>query len=158
MSVPPVPNEKSGRMPSPKYQAEHQYELAAQVRPGIVTAAGVLGFIIGGVGFLLNALSIGNISAAKLSPGLTALLTALTLVGIAMDLAMLFGARQALAGKDSRILVIAAGVAILIQIVGMFIYFTPSSLVSLVIPGLIIGFLLSNGSLTWFRVKGGKTF
>ncbi len=123
-------------------------------RPGKVTAAAVLAFVVGGLGLIANLAAFSLVS----SLGLPGIYTPLLILSMILAAAMIWGGVVALSGKDSRILVATAGGAILINIISMFVYFSPSSLISFVIPILIIAFLMAAESKAWFKSKGGATF
>lgn len=126
---------------------------AGQKRPGMVTAAAVLAFVSGGLGLIVGLVSfsiIGNF-------GVPGFLVVLVILGLLLSAALIFGGVQALQGKSFVILLVAAGISILIQLISMITYFQASSLLSFVFPILIIAFLLNPQSKAWIKARGGAT-
>ncbi|HET8588287.1 MAG TPA: hypothetical protein VFM01_01535 [Nakamurella sp.] len=140
------------QQPYPAYAGAPAGYGAAPARPGMVTGAAVLAFIVGGLNIIFDLIAF---SVLSLVGGSYAIIIVLALVTAA---ALIFGGVQAITGKDGRILVIAAGAAIVINLIGMIIYFSAGSLLGLVIPVLILVFMMNAQSRNWFRAKGGNTF
>ena len=65
---------------------------------------------------------------------------------------------MALQGKNAKILVIVAGVAVVLQLISMLNDFQATSLVGLAISVAIIALLLQEQSKAWFRNRGASTF
>jgi hypothetical protein len=139
------------QQPYPAYAGAPVGYGAAPARPGMVTGAAVLAFIVGGLNIIFDLIAF---SVLSLVGGSYAIIIVLALVTAA---ALIFGGVQAITGKDGRILVIAAGAAIVINLIGMIIYFSAGSLLGLVIPVLILVFMMNAQSRNWFRAKGGNT-
>ena len=166
-----------GGFPPPGYP--QGFPPAPLARPGMVTAAAVLAFVWGGFA-IIAALALAFVSSAVdnvnfgCNSGLnSAELTAacedfnsvsgfvkFVAVGLAIVAALLiWGGVVALTGKNGKIIVIASGVYALLTIVQMFAYeFQGTSLVGLVVPGLIIYFTVNPQSKAWFKAKGAPTF
>jgi hypothetical protein len=125
---------------------------AAAARPGMVTAAAVLAFIVGGLSIIFDLIAF---SVLSLVGGAYAIYIILALVAAAL---LIWGGVQAMSGKDGRILVIAAGAAIVVNLIGMIVYFSAGSLLGLIIPILILVFMFNPQSKAWIRSKGGQTF
>jgi hypothetical protein len=123
-------------------------------RPGMVTGAAVIAFIIGGLSILFDLIAFGVLSSLSVG-GIYVVVLILSIVAGAL---MIWGGVQALSGKDGRILVIAAGLAILLNLISMIIYFSATSLLSMVLPILIIIFMINPQSKAWVQSKGGRTF
>lgn len=148
-------------------------------RPGMVTAAAVLAFVWGGFAIIASLLLafvssvVDNASDfgcntrfnGELIAGceeynrVTGLVKFLA-IGMAVIAALLiWGGVVALSGKTSRILVIAAAVYIVLNLVQMFTYeFSGTYLGGLVVPVLIAVFVMNPQSKAWFKAKGGTTF
>lgn len=129
------------------------YGPAPQNRPGMVTAAAVIAFISGGLGLLGSLVSFGLIGGLDV-PGF---LVVLLIIGLLLSVAMIFGGVQAMQGKSFVILIAAAGVSILINLISMITYFQATTLLSFVLPILIVVFLMNPQSKAWIKAKGGQT-
>jgi hypothetical protein len=127
---------------------------AGAARPGMVTGAAVIAFIIGGLTILFDLIAFTFLS----SIGAAGIYTVILILSIATGALMIWGGVQALPGKDGRILVIAAGLAIVLNLIAMIIYFSASSLISMILPILIIIFMVNPQSKSWIQSRGGKTF
>jgi hypothetical protein len=125
---------------------------AAAARPGMVTAAAVLAFIVGGLSIIFDLIAF---SVLSLVGGAYAIYIILALVAAAL---LIWGGVQAMSGKDGRILVIAAGAAIVVNLIGMIVYFSAGSLLGLIIPILILVFMFNPQSKAWIQSRGGQTF
>ncbi len=85
--------------------------------------------------------------------------------GSALDL-LIWGGVSALGGRNTKILVIACGAAIVWAILSAVILsaqlptysIRPSDFTSAILPILIIAFCLNAQSRTWVRSRGGATF
>jgi hypothetical protein len=117
-------------------------------RPGQVTAAAIIGIVVGGLGLLGSLLTIGAYFQ------FAALLGLLSLVSLAVSVGLLAGGIQVLRGGAPNVLLYAAYGSIAITLV-VIIYviasgygFSAASLVDLLIPGLIVFFIRQNGA--WF--------
>lgn len=121
-------------------------------RPGMVTAAAVLAFVVGGLSLLVGLVGISLLSGLS---GFFAILFVLLLVLAAVEI---WGGVQVLTGRDARILTIAAGVSILFNVISLINSFTASNLTGMIIPALILYFLLNPQSKAWFDRVGAKHF
>lgn len=122
-------------------------------RPGMVTAAAVLAFISGGLGVLLDLLAFTVVGSFGV-PGIYVLFVVLSLL---VSAALIYGGVLAMQGKSFVILLVVAGVAILLNLISMIVYFSAGAILGLVIPILIIVFLLNPQSKAWITARGGKT-
>lgn len=122
-------------------------------RPGMVTAAAVLAFISGGLGLLGNLFAFGLIG----SSGVPGFLIVLVILGLVLSAGLIYGGLQALQGKTFVILLALAGASILLNLISMIAYFQATSLISFIIPVLIVVFLLNPQSKAWILSRGGKT-
>jgi len=118
----------------------------------MVTAAAVLAFIVGGLNIIFDLIAFSWLSIVG---GAYSIIIILALITAAL---LIWGGVQALSGKDGRILVIAAGAAIVVNLIGMIIYFSAGSLLGLIIPILILVFMFNPQSKAWIQSKGGQTF
>lgn len=123
-------------------------------RPGMATAAAVLAFIVGGLGIIACLTLFSGLSAL----GVSSIYTVLLIVQIVIDAALIWGGVQMLGGKDSRILTICSAVLIALTVIAMVMYFAPQSLISLVIPILILVFSMNPAVKGWIRSRGGQSF
>lgn len=144
-------------------------------RPGTAKAAAVLAFIWGGLTIISSLISMtaGNIIASAGSAcakndqsGLCAFAadsgSMLIVIGIALIAAaglMIWGGLVALNGTTAKVLVIASGIQILIQIVwtidtGSLAF----GIVGVIVPLAIILLMVNAASKTWFQTKGKTTF
>ncbi|MEJ7647816.1 MAG: hypothetical protein WKF57_02030 [Nakamurella sp.] len=135
---------------------------ASTKRPGVLTAAAVIAFVVGGFSILggialLGLSSIGFIASFLVISGIVALV----LSGL-----LIWGGVTALSGKNSRILVSACGLVILWNIISAILLsaqldtYTVSAtdFVRIILPVLIIVFCLNPQSKDWVRSRGGSTF
>lgn len=157
-------NPQPGPMPPPQQPGPYSQQpypqyagvpnAAGAGRPGIVTGAAVIAFVVGGLTILFGLLAFGLLS----SLGVGGFYTVLLIISIAAGAVMIWGGVQALNGKDGRILVIAAGVAILANLITMIMAFTTTGLLSFVLPILIVALMMQAQSRNWIRSRGGQTF
>lgn len=164
-SYPPPPQNAYANYPPPQfggqtpYPGPSQYPSPNNARPGMVTAAAVLGFVVGGLAILggLITLLAGGI-AATVYAGLGGIVIVFAILFLGVGALYIFAGLKALQGKNAKILVIVAGVATVLQLISMFSDFTPTSLVGLAISVGIIALLLQEQSKAWFRAQGAPTF
>lgn len=152
----PPPQQFGGQTP---YPGPSQYPSPNGGRPGMVTAAAVLGFVVGGLQILggLLLLLAGGI-ASNISGALGGIFIVVAILLLAVGGLYVFAGIKALQGKNAKILVIVAGVAVVLQVISMLSDFTPTSLIGLAISVGIIALLLQEQSKAWFRSKGAPTF
>jgi hypothetical protein len=143
-----------GAMPPPP---QGSFGQPTGARPGMVTAAAVLAFVVGGL-TLIGALLIFGLSDIVDAVSGLGFLKFLAILQLVIAAALIWGGVQALTGKDARILVAAAAGAVVIQIISMILYFTPTSFIGFIIPGLILWFMMTPQSKAWFDSKGAKHF
>jgi hypothetical protein len=175
MTVGPGPQEPSGQNPyqqepyqqEPYQQNPYQQSYSAMPpppagsfgtppdrRPGMVTAAAVLAFIVGGLSILGGLL----VLTASSLVGVSGIGTAATVVSFVVAAVVIWGGVQALNGKDARILTIAAAILILLNLITLIDNFAAIGLISFVIPILVLFFLLNPQSKAWFDRVGAKHF
>lgn len=166
LSNPPPPDDTraaAGRVPE------------TLARPGTVTAAAVLGLIWGGLTIVSSLVSMvggsilkhtGSACAPNDQSGLCAFVAdssgLLVVIGSALIVAaalVIWGSIAARNGKNAKVLVIASGIQILVQVGWMIetgsIAF---GIVGVIIPIGIIGLIVSSASRTWFQARDGATF
>ncbi|WP_111766303.1 hypothetical protein [Nakamurella deserti] len=121
-------------------------------RPGMVTAAAVLAFVGGGIYILggLAALVGGSLVAVG------GLFTVIAVVLLVIGGILIWGGVAALSGRDARILTIAVGAGIVLNLISLIGDFEARSLTGFVIPGLVLYFLLNAQSRAWFDRVGAK--
>lgn len=125
---------------------------AGGTRPGVLTGAAVLALIVGGLSIIFALI---GFSWLALVGGIYSIYIILALIAGA---GLIWGGIQALNGKDGKILVMAAGGAIVVNLIGMIMYFTASSLISLIIPALILVLMFNPQSKAWITSRGGRVF
>lgn len=150
------PQQFGGPAPFP---GPSQYPSPNIARPGMVTAAAVLAFVVGGLTILGGLLTLlaGGI-AASVYTGLGGIIIVLAILFLAVGALYIFAGLKALQGKNAKILVIVAGISVVLQLVSMLSDFTPTSLIGLAISAGIIALLLQEQSKAWFRAQGASTF
>jgi hypothetical protein len=126
-------------------------------RPGQVTAAAVIGVVIGGLGSLFGLVAILGIGVLfALSP----LLGLFTLLAVATAVVVLIGGIQVLTGKGPRLLLLGSFASIAIQLLTLVISlavgggFEFSALLGFVLPGLIVFLLQQPQSKQYFASRG----
>ncbi len=147
---PPAHGQPSGYPSAPPPGA---YGGAPTNRPGMVTAAAILAFVSGGLGILGSLLAFSVIGSFGV-PGIYVLFV---IIGLVLSAAMIFGGVQAMQGKSFVILLVVAAASIVLNLISMITYFSITSLLSFVIPVLIIVFLMNPQSRAWITARGGKT-
>lgn len=148
------PQGQQGYNPAPSYSGG---PAATGQRPGMVTAAAVIGIVIGGLGTLgglLALFAIGLIFEASVLLGI------LVLLSFAAAVVMLVGGIQALQGKSPRLLLLASfasiGLQLLSLIVGIAVgeRFSFMSLLGFLLPGLIVFLLMRPESKQYYASQG----
>jgi hypothetical protein len=142
-----------GYNPAPSYSAAPAgYGPTAQ-RPGMVTAAGVIGIVWGALGLLFGLLALAIVFA------LSALLGLLVILSVALSAALLWAGIQVIQNKSPRLLLLISYVAIGINILTMIIGIAQgasifSYLLGFVIPGVIVFLLLNPQSKQYYAARG----
>lgn len=143
MSVPPpYPGQPWGATPPPP------------TRPGVLTAAAVLGFVVGGFSVLggLGALGLTTLGFAR------TLFIVIGVVNLFLAVLYIWGGITALGGRNSQILVIACAISIVVNLVSLLQRFEVRALVPFILPILILALALNRESRQWIRMRGGATF
>lgn len=155
MTAPPNPPEGYPPYQGGGYPPQQPgYGGPVSARPGMLTAAAVLAFIVAGLeiigGFVLLGLS------TAFSSGLGVVFALLYFV---LAAGFILGGVQTIAGKDTRIIVIVAGAALLLTVISWAMGgFSPLNLVGVAIEVLIIAFALNQQSKAWIASKRGNSF
>jgi hypothetical protein len=151
-SAPQQPN--PGYNPAPSYSgAPAGYGAPAGQRPGMVTAAGVIGIVWGALGLLFGLLALALLFA------LSALLGLLALVSVAVAAVLLWAGIQVIQGKSPRLLLLISYVGIGINLLTMIFEITQgasifSNLLGFIIPGVIVFLLLNAQSKQYYASRG----
>jgi len=117
-----------------------------------LTTAAVLAFVIGGL------LILGMLLVLSVSSIVGGAYWIFAIIGLFIAAGLIYGGIQLLPGKDSRIIVVAAGLIVVIQIINMITYFVATQLIVVVMAVLIIVFCLQASGKDWVKSKGGMTF
>ncbi len=150
----PQPPPPGGYEPAPSYSsAPAGYGAASGQRPGMVTAAGIIGIVWGALGLLFGLLALGILLAFG------ALLGLLALVSVVLSAVLLWAGIQVIQGKSPRLLLIISYVAIGINLLTMIIGLTQgasifSYLLGFIIPGVIVFLLLNQQSKQYYASRG----
>jgi hypothetical protein len=143
--------QQPGYSPAPSYSAGPP--AGAGQRPGMVTAAGVIGIVWGALGLLFGLLALAVVFA------IGALLGLLVLVSVVLSAALLWAGIQVIQGKSPRLLLLISYIAIALNIVTMIIGIIQgasifSYLLGFVIPGVIVFLLLNPQSKQYYASRG----
>jgi hypothetical protein len=143
--------QQPGYSPAPSYSAGPP--AGAGQRPGMVTAAGVIGIVWGALGLLFGLLALAVVFA------IGALLGLLVLVSVVLSAALLWAGIQVIQGKSPRLLLLISYVAIAINIITMIIGIIQgasifSYLLGFVVPGVIVFLLLNPQSKQYYASRG----
>jgi hypothetical protein len=119
----------------------------------MVTAAGVIGIVWGGLGLLFGLLALTILFAFG------AILGLLALVGVAVSAALLWAGIQVIQGKSPRLLLLISYVSIALNVLivifeiaqGATIF---SGLLGFVLPGVIVFLLLNQQSKQYYNARG----
>jgi hypothetical protein len=122
-------------------------------RPGMVTAAGIIGIVWGALGVLFGLLAL----AVLFTFG--ALLGLLALVSVVLSAALLWAGIQVIQGKSPRLLLLISYVAIGVNLLTMIIGIAQgasivSYLLGFVIPGIVVFLLLNAQSKQYYASRG----
>jgi hypothetical protein len=130
--------------PAPAYSGT---PAPAGQRPGMVTAAGVIGIVWGALGVLFGLFAFG------------ALFGLLALVSVVLSAALLWAGIQVIQGKSPRLLLLISYVAIGINLLTMIIGIAQgasivSYLLGFVVPGVVVFLLLNAASKHYYALRG----
>jgi hypothetical protein len=143
--------QQPGYTPAPSYSAGPP--AAGGQRPGMVTAAGVIGIVWGGLGLLFGLL------ALAVSFALGAVFGLLVLIAVVVAGALLWAGIQVIQGKSPRLLLLISYVAIGINLIEMIWAATQgasifSGLLGFILPGVIVFLLLNQQSKQYYASRG----
>jgi hypothetical protein len=149
---PPPP--AGGYNPAPSYpNAPAGYGAPAGQRPGMVTAAAIIGIVIGALG-VLSIFSVGIVFAFDAVLGL------LTLVGFAAAVVTLVGGIQAIQGKSPKLLLLGSYGSIVVQLLNLIwaaatgYGFLFVGLLGFILPGIIVFLLRNQQSKQYYASRG----
>jgi hypothetical protein len=123
-------------------------------RPGMVTAAGIIGIVWGALGLLFGLLGL-TVAFTLLGPVYGLLL----LISVAVSGALLWAGIQVMQGKSPRLLLLISYVAIGINLLTMIWAATQgasifSGLLGFVLPGIVVALLLNQQSKQYYASRG----
>ena len=139
-----------GYTPAPAYSGDPS---AGDQRPGMVTAAAVIGIVLGVLG-LLSLLALGLVFQVS------ALLGLLTLISVAVAVVLLVGGVQTIQGKSPRLLLLGSYASIALQLLSLVVSvavgfgFSWTSLLGFILPGLIVFLLMRPESKQYYASRG----
>jgi hypothetical protein len=143
-----------GYDPAPTYSnAPADNGAATGQRPGMVTAAGIIGIVWGALGLLFGLLALSILFAFG------ALLGLLALVSVVLSAALLWAGIQVMQGKSPRLLLLISYVAIGVNVLTMIVGLTQgasifSYLLGFIIPGVVVFLLLNQQSKQYYAARG----
>jgi hypothetical protein len=153
-----APQPAQGYNPAPSYSGPPAgYGAAGNQRPSQVTAAAIIGIVIGGIGSLFGLIglfAIGIVFDFNLILGL------LYLVSIATAVVVLIGGIQAIQGKSPRLLLLGSYASIGVQLLYLIFSvasgygFSFSALVGFVLPGIIVFLLMQPQAKQFYASRG----
>jgi hypothetical protein len=123
-------------------------------RPGMVTAAGIIGIVWGALGLLFGLLAL-SVAFALFG----AVYGLLLLISVAVSGALLWAGIQVIQGKSPRLLLLMSYVAIGVNLLTMLWAVTQgesvfSGLLGLVLPGIVVFLLLNQQSKQYYASRG----
>lgn len=146
-----------GYDPAPSYSAPPAGYGAAAQRPAQVTAAAIIGIVIGGIGTLFGLIGLFAIGVIF---GYNVILGLLYLVSIATAVVVLVGGIQAIQGKSPRLLLLGSYASIGVQLLYLIFSiasgygFSFSALIGFVLPGIIVFLLLQPQAKQYYASRG----
>lgn len=146
-----APQQQPGYTPAPAYSAGPPAN--AGQRPGMVTAAGIIGIVWGALGLLFGLL------ALALSFALGAVFGLLVLISVVVAGALLWAGVQVIQGKSPRLLLLISYVAIAVNLLTMIWAATQgasifSGLLGFILPGVVVFLLLNQQSKQYYASRG----
>jgi hypothetical protein len=147
---PPAGYNAPGYNPAPSYSGG---PAPTGQKPGMVTAAGIIGIVWGALGLLFGLLALG------LAFAIGALLGLLALISVIVSAALLWAGIQVVQGKSPRLLLLISYVAIAINLITMVIGVAQglsifSYLLGFIIPGVVVFLLLNSQSKQYYASRG----
>lgn len=126
-------------------------------RPGVVTGAAVMAFVIGGFQLLGGLLALFG-GGFLVGTGLGGIVIFIGLLLIALGALHIWAGKLALDGKDFRVLLVVAAISAVFSLIQLFSNFSFGNLLGLAIPVVIIVLLLRPEAKAWIKTRGGQTF
>ena len=157
-AAPPQPGygQPQGYQPAPASSAPPAgYGAQAGQRPGMVTAAAIIGIVWGALGALLSLIVM--IAAFGLGAAVVGLVL---LLSLAFSVALLVGGIFVLQGKHPKLLLYSCYAAILIGVIELIVSIAMtggnafSGVLGFVVPGVIIALLFQQQSRQYFAARG----
>jgi hypothetical protein len=142
--------------PAPAYSGAPDAGTGAG-RPSQVTAAAIIGIVIGGLGTLFGLLAL---IAIGLLFAISALLGILALLSFAAAIVVLVGGIQTIQGKSPRLLLLGSYASIALQVLYLIIAivvgegFSFTSLLGFILPGVIVWLLMQPQSKQYYASRG----
>ncbi len=127
-------------------------------RPGQVTGAAVLAFIVGGLILLVSIVALLAGGAILGVSGYGGLVITMSLVLLVVGALYLWAGAWALSGRNGMMLTIVAGVAAIVQVFTLVRGSVGNGFAGLAISIVIIVLMLTPPSRAWFRSRGAPTF
>jgi hypothetical protein len=143
------PYQGQGYQPAPSYSGDP----APAGRPGMVTAAAIIGIVIGALG-VLAVFSLGTYFAFDIFLGM------LNLLSVGAAVVLLMGGIQAMQGKSPRLLLLGSYASIGVQVLTLIWAVTSGfgfvflGLLGFVLPGLIVFLLMQPQSKQYYAAQG----
>jgi hypothetical protein len=136
--------------PAPSYSGQ---PAQSGQRPGMVTAAGVIGIVWGGLGLLFGLLALAVAFTFGSIFGL------LVLLSVAVSAALLWAGIQVIQGKSPRLLLLISYIAIGVNLLTMIWAIAQgasifSGLLGFVLPGVVVFLLLNQQSKQYYASRG----
>jgi hypothetical protein len=151
-NAPQGPPQGYGGGPAPAYSGAP--DSGTGQRPGMVTAAGIIGIVWGALGLLFGLL--GLAVAFSLLGGFYGLLI---LIGVAVSAVLLWAGIQVMQGKSPRLLLLMSYVAIGVNLLTMIWAATQggsvfTGLLGFIVPGVVVFLLLNAQSKQYYASRG----
>ncbi|MCU1669628.1 MAG: conserved rane protein of unknown function [Blastococcus sp.] len=149
----PQPTPGYSPAPSSYSGAPNGYGAPTGQRPGMVTAAGVIGIVWGALGLLFGLIGLAIAFAFGAVYGL------LLLISVAVAAALLWAGIQVIQGKSPRLLLLISYIAIGINLLTMIWAITQGAsiftgLLGFILPGVIVFLLLNAQSKQYYASRG----
>jgi hypothetical protein len=133
------------------------YGVPGDQRPSQVSAAAIIGMVIGGIGTLFGLI---GLFAVGIVFAFNAILGLLYLVSIATAVVVLIGGIQAFQGKSPRLLLLGSYVSIGVQLLYLIFSiasgygFSFSALLGFILPGIIVFLLMQPQAKQYYAARG----
>jgi hypothetical protein len=140
-----------GYSPAPSYSAGPP--AAGGQRPGMVSAAGIIGIVWGALGLLFGLIGLGLAFAIGAVFGL------LLLISVAVAAVLLWAGIQVIQGKSPRLLLLISYIAIAINLLTMIWAISQggsifTGLLGFILPGVIVFLLMNPQSKQYYASRG----